>query len=276
MVYIKIEGLDDPWKSRLSCDDESEWRWGPQVERIDMKAAVAYSGGKDSTRAIYECLKAGYTVSCLLTIIPETFGSYLFHYPNARWVKLQAEAMNLPLLSKEVRGVVDDELNAFAALLADAVAKYSVECLCSGAVASVYQKNKFNKVASSLGLKCINPLWGLDGEQILRDAIKLGFKTIVVSVSAAGLDSKWLGRVIDEEAIEDLKKIKRKYEINLSFEGGEAETFVLDAPMFKKRIEIVSSEVSWDGYIGFLLIRDAKLVEKESVKVESTEGSGGC
>ncbi|MEM1994283.1 MAG: diphthine--ammonia ligase [Nitrososphaerales archaeon] len=243
---------------------------GPHVERIDMKVAVVYSGGKDSTRAVYECLKAGYTVSCLLTIIPEAFGSYLFHYPNARWTKLQAEAMDLPLLSKEAGGAEDDELNALKFLLADAVSKYSVDCLCSGAVASVYQRSRFDKVASSLGLKCVNPLWGLDDEQILRDLIGLGFKTIVVGVSAAGLDSRWLGRVIDEDAIEELKKIKKKYGVNLSFEGGEAETFVLDAPMFKKRIEIVSSEVSWDGYIGFLLIKDAKLVEKESVKVGST------
>ncbi len=248
---------------------------GPQVERRDMRVAVAYSGGKDSTRAVYECLKAGYTVSCLLSVIPEAFGSYLFHYPNARWAKLQADAMNLPLLSKVVKGVEEDELNALTDLLAEAVAKYSIGSLCSGAVASVYQKRRFEEAASSLGLKCINPLWGMDDEQILRDVIRLGFKTIVVGVSAAGLDSKWLGRAIDEDAIEDLKKVKRKYGINLSFEGGEAETFVLDAPIFRKRIEIISSEVSWDGYVGFLIIKDAKLVEKRC-EVEITEGIEGC
>jgi len=240
---------------------------GPQVEHIKMKAAVAYSGGKDSTRAVYECIKAGDEVRCLLNIITDTPESYLFHYPNTRWTKLQAEALNLPLLSKEVRGANEaEELNAFTDLLAEAATRYSVNCLYTGAVASQYQRRRFEEAASRVGLKCINPLWGMSGEQILRDLLKLGFKTVIVSVSAAGLGPKWLGRVIDDAAIEDLKKVNRRYGVNLSFEGGEAETFVLDAPIFSKSIEITSSEVYWDGYVGFLIIKEARLVDKGSVK----------
>ncbi len=240
---------------------------GPQVVRIEMKAAVAYSGGKDSTRAVYECIKAGDEVCCLLNVIPDTPESYLFHYPNARWTKLQAEALNLPLLSREVGGANEaEELNAFTELLAEAAAKYSVNCLYTGAVASQYQRRRFEEAASSVGLKCINPLWGMSGEQILKDLLRLGFKTIIVGVSAAGLGPEWLGRVIDEAAIEDLKKVNRRYGVNLSFEGGEAETFVLDAPIFTKSIEITSSEKRWDGYVGFFIIKEARLVEKRSVK----------
>jgi ABC transporter with metal-binding/Fe-S-binding domain ATP-binding protein len=232
-----------------------------------MRVAVAYSGGKDSTRAIYECIKAGDDVHCLLNVQPDTSESYLFHYPNARWTKLQAEALDLPLLSKEVKGGrLDEELHTFKALLDEAIEKYSIDCLYTGAVASVYQKRRFEQVASELGLKCVHPLWGLSGEQILWDLIQLGFKTIVVGVSAAGLGSEWLGRVIDAAAIEDLKKVNRRYGVNLSFEGGEAETFVLDAPIFRRSIKVTSSEVFWDGYVGFFLIRDAKLVDKRSVK----------
>jgi len=260
-------GLDDPWKSRLTCDDESEWRWAQQVESTKMRAAVAYSGGKDSTRAVYECIKAGDEVCCLLNVIPGTPESYLFHYPNARWTKLQAEALNLPLLSKEVRGASEaEELNAFTELLAEAAAKYSVNCLYTGTVASQYQRRRFEEAAFNVGLKCINPLWGMNGEQILKDLIKLGFKTVIVSVSAAGLGPEWLGRVIDEAAIEDLKKVNRRYGVNLSFEGGEAETFVVDAPIFSKSIEITSSEIYWDGYVGFFLIKEARLVGREVLK----------
>jgi ABC transporter with metal-binding/Fe-S-binding domain ATP-binding protein len=232
-----------------------------------MEAAVAYSGGKDSTRAVYECIKAGDEVCCLLNVIPDTAESCLFHYPNARWTKLQAEAMNLPLLSREVRGVNEaDEFNTFTELLAEAVTKYSVNCLYTGAVASQYQRRRFEEAASKLGLKCINPLWGMSGEQILRDLLRLGFKTIIVGVSAAGLGPEWLGRVIDESAIDDLKRVSRRYGVNLSFEGGEAETFVVDAPIFNKSIEITSSEIRWDGYVGFFIIKKARLVEKRSVK----------
>ena len=246
---------------------------GPQVERIEMRVAVAYSGGKDSTRAVYECMKAGNEVCCLLNVVPDTSESCLFHYPNARWTKLQAEALNLPLLSREVMGADENkELNAFTALLAEAVAKYSVNCLYTGAVASVYQRRRFEEAASRLGLKCISPLWGLSGEQILRDLVKLGFKTVIVGVSAAGLGPEWLGRVIDEAAIEDLKRVNKMYGMNLSFEGGEAETFVLDAPLFTRRLEITSSEIYWDGYVGFFIIKEARLVKKGSVKEAERQG----
>lgn len=241
-----------------------------------MRVAVAYSGGKDSTRAVYECVKAGYSVCCLLTVIPCNPESYLFHYPNAKWTRLQAEAMNLPLLCREVSSGEGDESKVFEDLLAEAVAQYSVDCLCSGAVSSVYQKRRFEEVAFGLGLKCINPLWGIDGHSLLRDLVKLGFRAIVVGVSALGLDSKWLGRVIDESALKDLKVLEEKYRLNITFEGGEAETFVLDAPLFTKRIEVTSSEVYWNGYTGLLRIRDAKLVEKEGVKEESWESVEGC
>ena len=238
-----------------------------------MKAAIAYSGGKDSTRAVYECIKAGNEVCCLLNVVPDTSESYLFHYPNARWTKLQAEALGLPLLSREVRCVSEaEELNAFSDLLAEAVVKYSVNCLYTGAVASQYQRRRFEEAASKVGLKCINPLWGMSGEQILRDLLRLGFKTVIVGVSAAGLGPEWLGRVIDEVAIDDLKEVNRRYGVNLSFEGGEAETFVLDAPIFSKSIEITSSEIYWDGYVGFYIIKEARLVGKEALKKSSRRG----
>jgi diphthamide synthase (EF-2-diphthine--ammonia ligase) len=37
---------------------------------------------------------------------------------------------------------------------------------------------------------------------------------------------------------------------------------VLDAPFFKKRIEIVKSEIEWQGNTGSLKILEAKLADK--------------
>ena len=45
-------------------------------------------------------------------------------------------------------------------------------------------------------------------------------------------------------------------------EGGEGETFVTDAPFFKKRIVIEEWDKSWDGIRGVAKIKKAKLVEK--------------
>ncbi|KKL70694.1 hypothetical protein LCGC14_2102370, partial [marine sediment metagenome] len=51
----------------------------------------------------------------------------------------------------------------------------------------------------------------------------------------------------------------KKYGFNLSFEGGEAETFVTDCPLFSYPIKIVKSKKIWDGYRGRFEILDAEL-----------------
>jgi len=46
------------------------------------------------------------------------------------------------------------------------------------------------------------------------------------------------------------------------FEGGEAESFVLDAPLFKKKINIRNAEKKIEGMNGVYIIREAELIEK--------------
>jgi diphthine-ammonia ligase len=50
--------------------------------------------------------------------------------------------------------------------------------------------------------------------------------------------------------------------MHAALEGGEGETFVLDCPLFKERIEVVSSRKHWDGMAGNLEILEARLVPK--------------
>jgi len=52
-------------------------------------------------------------------------------------------------------------------------------------------------------------------------------------------------------------------------EGGEYETLVLDAPFFKKKIELVETEVFWKGESGYLLVKKATLTDRK--KGESGE-----
>jgi uncharacterized protein (TIGR00290 family) len=75
---------------------------------------------------------------------------------------------------------------------------------------------------------------------LLEDLIKNKFKVIIVGVFAYPLDEKWLGRKIDKKFIEEMKKLNEKYKINPAGEGGEFETFVLDCPLFKRKLKVKS------------------------------------
>jgi len=89
------------------------------------------------------------------------------------------------------------------------------------------------------------------------------YNVIVTQIAAEGFDSSFLGARVDEQLIKKLVKIRERYKINMLFEGGEAESFVLDAPLFKKRIEIQKSHVSWSGSVGRYIIDEAGLVAKD-------------
>jgi uncharacterized protein (TIGR00290 family) len=91
---------------------------------------------------------------------------------------------------------------------------------------------------------------------------ELKFDVVIVGVYAHGFDDKWLGRKIDEHAVEDLVSLNRSYGVSLVGEGGEYETLVLDASFFKKRIRVVSAEKVWKGQSGYFLVSEARLESK--------------
>lgn len=201
-------------------------------------------------------------MACLVTLFPKSADSYMFHFPNIGWTGLQAEAIGVPQFTAKTEGVKEEELADLERALAGAKGKFDLEGVYTGALASVYQKSRVEKICESLGLECISPLWGSDPESHLRRLVEDGFVAMMVSVSALGLDQSWLGRVLDEQAVDDLVELGRKFRFHVGLEGGEGETFVLDCPLFRSRLEVLESSPHWRGDTGYLQISRARLVPK--------------
>jgi len=70
------------------------------------------------------------------------------------------------------------------------------------------------------------------------------FEVIITGVFAYPLDESWLGRTIDQDFLQDVKKLYEKYKINPAGEGGEFETFVINCPLFSKRLEITDKKIT--------------------------------
>ena len=137
-----------------------------------------------------------------------------------------------------------------------------IEAIYTGALFSNYQRSRIEKLADELDMMVISPYWHKDPKEYMDLVIGSGFKVIISGVFAEGLDESWLGRIIDEEALAELVKISEKTYLHLAFEGGEAETLVIDGPIFKKRIEILDADIDWHNDNGTYNVIDARLVEK--------------
>ncbi len=203
------------------------------------KACVMYTGGKDSCYSLHWTVYHGIEVACLLSLRPSGWESMLFHYPGVELVKLHAEALGIPLLSMSVSSTsVDDEKKALEALFRRAKTEYGARLVVAGALRSDYQRLLFSTIAWREGLEAITPLWMIRQDEYMRNLVREGFQVMILSVQAYGLP-EWLpGSILDEELVEEIIRRAKRYGFNPAFEGGEAETLVLDAPLFRKKLRV--------------------------------------
>lgn len=225
-----------------------------------MKVAVSFSGGKDSTYAAWIVQHQGWEIDSLFTVQPSSLESMMFHHPNIGWTALQAEAMELR--HDIVQTSQDEELADFRSGLSKLRERHTISGLVTGAVASEYQKTRIDNVCDSVGLKTYSPLWHKKPEILVQNLRIAGFRIILTAVAAKGLDESWLGRELTDQEWTRLEKLSRMHGIHLTGEGGEYESFVIDAPNFEKAVEIESSRKEWKGDRGRLVIEAASLRDK--------------
>ena len=201
-----------------------------------MKLALLFSGGKDSTYAGYLAKKAGYEISCLISIISENPDSYMFHTPRIELTKEQAKLIGIPIIQKITKGKKELELEDLEKAIKQAIKEYRIEGIVTGAIESIYQASRIQIICDKLDMECFNPLWQKDQIELLNELIKNKFDVIITRVAAHGLDESWVGRKIDKKFIKEISELNKKYQLNPAGEGGEFETLVVNCPMFKSKL----------------------------------------
>lgn len=226
------------------------------------RLAALYSGGKDSTHALWLALQRGWGVATLVTARPARADSHMFHTPNLDLTRLAGKAMGLPLHEIPVSGEPEREVGELEAGLRPLVASGAVDGLLAGAIASDYQWARLNEVGHRLGVPCHVPLWRVDPERVLRDEVATGLKFMMVAAQSEGLDANWLGHTFDGPLIERLVAQAREHRFNVAGEGGEYETLVTDGPLFEQRIRIESYRVLEGETSSYLVVDEAVLADR--------------
>ena len=225
-----------------------------------MNLAALFSGGKDSTYSIYKAKQMGHDIKCLITVFPKSDNSHLLHFPNIELTKLQSETLKIPqITSTSNSDDLSDEMYALEVLIEKARADFQIDGLVHGGISSEFQKKKFEKICKEDNLNIITPLWKTNPKEYMINLLDSNFKFILTSVSSDGLDETWLGKIISIDDVSLLSNLSSKHGFNLNFEGGEAETFVTDCPIYSHPIRINKSQTIWDGYRGRFEIEDASL-----------------
>ncbi len=218
---------------------------------MSKKLGVLFSGGKDSVWATWMAKKEGFDIACLISVVSENKSSYMFHTPAIEKTIKQAEVMEIPLIIEKTKGEEERELDDLRRAIKRAVDEFGIEGIVSGAIGSVYQASRIEKICFELGVEVYNPLWQKDEKEYVKEIVREGFEVAIIGVYAYPFDESWLLRRIDEKFILDIFDLNEKYSIHVAGEGGEFETFVLNCPLYKRALKIVDSRVLKEGDYSF-------------------------
>jgi len=223
-------------------------------------SAVSFSGGKDSTLALYYALGQKYDVRFLVNFVSQKYKRSSFHGISEELIKLQAECLGIKLLQYHV-GLQNSSYERKFIMMLKKLKNLGIKYFICGDIYLEEHPNWIKKQCDKIGLKLFEPLWKKPTFDLLNEFINLGFKAKVVSVNAKILPKEFVGRDVDKNFVSEIQK----YECCICGENGEYHTFVYDGPIFKKRIKILDTEVVfketfWSAW--FLNIKKVDIGEK--------------
>lgn len=244
-----------------------------------MKFIGLISGGKDSFFNIHHCLSQGHELIALGNLHPAEVGtdeidSFMFQTVGHEVIGYYSECLDVPLYRQKINGTSsnqaleysiteNDEIEDLYTLLSSIKELHpdilGVSC---GAILSHYQRTRLENVCDRLGLTSLCFLWQRPQLELMQEMIQSGLDARLIKVAAIGLTSQDLEKPLGQ-MLPKLIKLNKMYDVHVCGEGGEFETLVLDAPFFKKRLQIIDRQIfnEPNGDVSYLRLK-VELVDK--------------
>lgn len=222
-----------------------------------MKAAILWTGGKDSSLAFHRARLAGHEIVGLLTFVPED-ADFLAH--PVSFMKYQAEAIGIPHYEVIIKPPIED---AYEKAIRSFKERLKIDAVVTGDIAGVDgHPNWVRQRCARNNIEVLTPLWGFDRYRLFAELLSSGFKMIVSCIKKGSLPEEWLGRELDNSALESLRGISSRTALDICGEQGEYHTLVLDGPFFKKSVMIGSCSKHANKSVMYIKPREITLMTK--------------
>jgi uncharacterized protein (TIGR00290 family) len=203
------------------------------------KVVVAWSGGKDSTLALYEIMESGrYEVVELLTTVTRDYDRISIHGVRRVLLEQQADALGIPLETTFIsKGASNEE---YENELLKALKRQRDDGVSSVAFGDIFLEDvrKYRgQLLKKAEINGVFPLWKKDTQALARRFINLGFKAVITSVDSNVLGKDLAGREYDERFLSDLPA-----NVDPCGENGEFHSFVYGGPIFHEVVPFKKGE----------------------------------
>ncbi len=240
-----------------------------------MDVAVMYSGGKDSNYAVQYALEKGWNVKYLLSVKPSRTDCYLFHFATVEHTTIQAEALGIRhfLLGCDVADPKEEAaiVEKFIAARQKSSSEKVDAVLLGGTGLQATQIRSLQEALKPYGVEVFAAHSGLDHFEVLKQMIAKGYEIMITQVASDGLP-QWLGKRITKDNIAKLEADSIKFGFHVGGEGGYYDSFVVNSPIFSKRIAVDESDmqkVMEDAYSGHIVLHSLKLISKPQAVQEA-------
>jgi len=212
---------------------------------MSKKFVMSFSGGKDSTLALYRMIKKGYTPIGLLVTVKKGKSSSWTHSINKELLNKVSQSLDIPLM------LVECEVSEYEAKFKETLEKakeMGAKSCVFGDIDIDHHRKWCEDRCNEAGIEAILPLWQEDREKLVYEFIDSGFSTVIKKVNLTYLPSDFLGKVLNRDIVEEIKQLGS----DPCGENGEYHTFVVNGPLFKEEIKFKKNKIVIDGDYGNL------------------------
>ncbi|WP_243354940.1 Dph6-related ATP pyrophosphatase [Bacillus litorisediminis] len=203
------------------------------------RIVVSWSGGKDSTMALYKILSENrYTVDSLLTTVTEGYNRISIHGVRETLLDQQAKSLGFPLRKVYIpqnssNAVYQEKMNEqFKQIKAE-----GIDTVLFGDIFLKDVRSYRENLLKPFDMKAIFPLWDIPTHELVKEFIAQGFQTVTTCIDTDKLSDDYLGRFIDHTFIKELPK-----SVDPCGENGEFHTFTFTGPIFREKISFTLGE----------------------------------
>ncbi len=213
------------------------------MEKI--KAVFNWSGGKDSAHALWRAVRSGrYEIIALLTTVNRDTHRSTMHGIPMPLLEAQAESIGIPLQVVDLtpKGNMEDYAEAMSRAVEQFKARGVTHFIFGDIFLHDVRKYREQQLAPH-GIEVVEPLWGQSSEEVMRDYLATGLKTVVVTTMTDGLGAGAIGQVIDAGFVASLPA-----GTDPNGENGEYHTFCYDGPTFRSPVPFRLGEPFSESY----------------------------
>ncbi|TXT67092.1 MAG: ATP-binding protein [Promethearchaeota archaeon] len=195
-----------------------------------MKVALSWSGGKDSSLALFEVQNnPSKQVDLLFTTISQEYERISMHGIRKELLEEQANRLHIPLKTIKIPvNCSNEEYNAIMKREMSILREEGFSAVVFGDIfledIRAYRERNLSRVK----MNAIFPLWNRNTDELAREFIDLGFEAIITCIDSHFLEKSFIGRFFDYELLEELPE-----NVDPCGEKGEFHTFVFNGPNFK-------------------------------------------